>query len=217
MITMAFGNIGCGKTTWLCKMIADDKRKKAHQHYYANFPTTLAEQIDVMKLGTYGLPPYSLLVIDEAGIQFNNRQFKTFPKPLIEWLKLSRHYRCDIVLVSQSWDDVDITFRRLTERLYYLKKVVCFTLKRRIIKSVAVDENTHQIVDGYTLSKLLLGLFTGDTTFFLRRKYYKYFDSYDAPALPPFPIQPNNAKALHETSGASDSKIVSKGATRLAE
>ena len=79
-----------------------------------------------------------------------------------------------------------------------MRKIGPFTLLRRVYKFVTVDENTHQIIDGYRMEKglwlllqplRLLGLayifpqLKGWKLTF-RKKYYKYFDSYAHPDLP---------------------------------
>lgn len=184
MITMYFGNIGSGKTTIACRIA-----KKSKKPVYANFDTSLATRIEGSDLGKYAFSN-SLLLLDESGIDFNNRDYKNFKKSVIDYVKLSRHYGCDIILFSQAYDDTEVTFRRLVEKLFYLKKVGPFTNVYRVSKYVMVDDNTHQIIDGYRKAKnFIFGLITGDITIVWRRLYYKYFDSYDKTrlTLPEYP------------------------------
>ena len=47
------------------------------------------------------------VIIDEAGIEYNNRNFKAFPKEAIYWYKYHRHYECSVDVFSQSYDDMD--------------------------------------------------------------------------------------------------------------
>ena len=90
---------------------------------------------------------------------------------------------------------MDITIRRLSDQLWYMRKIGPFTLLRRAYKTVMVDEHSHQIIDGYRLAKgiwlvlqplRLLGL----SFFFPQLKswslcfrpfYYRYFKSWDTP------------------------------------
>lgn len=194
MFRLYFGNPGCGKTTFACKQLKDlqskrGKKKYGYKRFYANFDNTLCNKISLSGLGSWTLPFNSYLVVDEAGIQYNNRKFKSLPQSTIEWFKLHRHYGVDVDFISQSWEDLDITIRRLVDEIWYLKKVGPFTVVRRIFKKVQVDENTHQIVDGYFLRKffgIIFDFIIGLTSFkiFLRAPYYKYFDTYDAPKKP---------------------------------
>lgn len=192
MFRLIFGNPGCGKTTYACKLLYDMQRKKkkyGYKRFYSNFDNTLSHKISVKGLGSWTLPFNSYLCIDEAGIEYNNRRFKTLPQHTIEWFKLHRHYGVDVDFISQSWDDVEITIRRLVDEVWYIKKVGPLTVVRRIYKRVKVDENTHQIVDGYFFRKFfgiifdwIIGLPT--LKIFFRFPYYKYFDTYAAPPKP---------------------------------
>lgn len=190
MITMYFGSPGSGKTTLLVKLAYDSRFK--YDHIYANFPCFGCEPLDMAAIGDFTLPPKSLLLIDEAGIMYNNRNYKAFPQKLVQWLKLHRHYKVDVVLASQSWEDVDITFRRMTDRLFYLKKIGAFTLVRRVSKFCTVDEDTHQIVDGYRFGRLISKFVSRETVYcFFRPAWYQYFDSYSVPFLPFYDSTPS--------------------------
>ncbi len=192
MFRIIFGNIGCGKTTYACKMIYDNLVHPKHKFYsriFTNFKNKLCPDINLTDIGKWTLPFNSYLVVDEAGIQYNNRKFKSLPQHTIEWFKLSRHYGVDADFLSQSWDDIDITIRRLADEIWYLKKVGPFTVVRRIFKRIQVNEETHQIEDGYFLRKffgIILDFLLGSSSFkiFLRYPYYKFFDTYDAPKVP---------------------------------
>lgn len=190
MIKMFFGSPGSGKTTLACRVLYRSRLLKEYDHYYANFETSLAEFVNLDKLGeTWTFPPHSLIVIDEAGIEYNSRKYKTLSQSLIQWLKLHRHYKCDVIIISQSWEDVDITFRRLTTDLYHIRKLGPFTRVRRINKIVGIDKESHQIIDQYQFAGIFGNLLGRDNfCIFLRNGYYKYFDSY---STPPTPIMEN--------------------------
>lgn len=198
MIRVFFGNPGCGKTTTACKMLK--KSKKRYKRLFANFNVSdkIATQCDLTDLGKWTFPERSYIVVDEAGIEYNNRKYKTLPQHTISWFKLHRHYRCDVDVFSQSWDDMDITIRRLADQLWYMKKIGPFTMLRRVYKTVTIDENTHQIIDGYRMTKgiwlLLQPLRLLGLSFFFpqlkswrlcfRPLYYRYFNSWDTPETP---------------------------------
>lgn len=191
MIRTFFGSPGCGKTTFAVKQMRRQRRRIC----FANFNHTVPGHriCDFDKLGLWTFPENSVIHIDEAGIEYNNRGFKTLPKYTIAWFKLHRHFKCDIDVYSQSWEDMDITLRRLSNELWYLYRIGPWTLARRVYKRVTVDKTTEQIIDGYKMAHmawlliwpLQLG-YPFEKKFMLcfRPFYYRYFDSWHTPPLP---------------------------------
>lgn len=188
MIITYFGNPGCGKTTQIAKLLK--KNQKYYKHTTANIQHTVCGswRCYLDDLGKWTFPPGSFICIDEAGIEYNNRAYKTLPKEAIRYFKTHRHYRHDIAIFSQSFEDMDITLRRLSDQYWYLRKIGPFTLQRRVFKRVMVDERTYQIIDGYTMASPLWlfvwflqldrGLLPPMWKLTFRPFYYKYFDSY---------------------------------------
>ena len=178
MISLYFGNIGSGKSTILAKL-ASKAENLGYQRTFSNVPIKGTILIKSSDLGFYDFSN-SLVLLDEGGIDFNNRFYAKMPLETIQFLKLSRHYNCDIAIVSQSFDDIDITFRRLCDKLYYVWRISKhFTSTRQIVKSITIDEDSKQIIDSYDKVR-----FSFRPVFM--PKYWKMFDSYSAPVLPPF-------------------------------
>lgn len=187
MIDVYFGLPGCGKTTYLTKLAL--KGLKRYNYVFANTPvigTRFLSSDDLMKLGIYTIPENSLLLIDEAGIDFNNRSYKSLPKNLIYFLKMHRHYKIDIIIFSQSYEDMDITFRRLSNQYYYLKRLGPFTLARKIRPILHIDKERKEILEGYEFYGFFWSLFTFQKPYNLcfRPIYYKYFNSWVRKELP---------------------------------
>lgn len=183
MIRLFFGSPGCGKSTLACRLMYYSDA----DYLFSNFDSDLANEIPSSVLGKFAFPDYSELYIDEAGIDFNNRKFKTMSQEAIEYFKLHRHFKNDIILFSQSWEDTDITLRRLTDELWYIKKKGPFTICRKLRKAVRVNKETEQIIDGYKFAGILWSVLPPplhEKTFFMfyRNPYYKHFDSYSRPA-----------------------------------
>lgn len=201
MIEVYFGNPGSGKTTQAVKDAlrvmrkVRRKTKFGYKHAFCNFPQTAHGVVSCNfdGIGEWTFPANSYVALDEAGIEFNNRAYKTLPKAAIKWFKLHRHYRVDVAVFSQSWEDMDVTIRRLADRLWHMRKIGPWTLCRRVYKYTMVDENTHQIIDGYRMASFLwllvfplqwLGLTSVNFKLTFRPFYYKYFNTYDRPGTP---------------------------------
>lgn len=240
MIAVYFGSPGAGKTTLACREIL--KVKKHYLYTFANFGCKCADFDDVSldRLGEWTFPPGSYIAIDEAGIEYNNRKFKSLSQETIKWFKLHRHYGCDISVWSQSWDDMDVTIRRLADRLYYIKRLGPFTMQRRVYKRLKVDKETEQIIDGYRMVHMLylllkplyyfsfavfgLGFIIralfpqfDEIKLILRLPYYKYFDTHAAPERGiPFDLSSvsrssNRNKGMRRSCAALLRRIFSKG------
>lgn len=176
-IKIYFGVPGSGKTTLAARLVLLNLKKGIKT--YSNVPIKGALLYDASDIGAYDISDGEM-IIDEAGIQFNNRKFKTLPQSTIEWFKLSRHYGIrNIHIFSQSYDDMDITLRRLADEIYVVKRsIIPFVFAiRRIKVKVGIDKDTHQIMDQYFFQFL-------GTRPYLGFHYWHMFDSWSAPVLP---------------------------------
>lgn len=136
MIRTFFARPGAGKTTQCVKFARKWSRSKDYSNVFLNFKNTVpgVYSCDLDGLGTWTFPKGSYICVDEAGIEYNNRKYKSLSQDAIKWLKMHRHYRCDLDFFSQSWDDCDVTIRRLSAELWLLYRLGPWTLARRIFK-----------------------------------------------------------------------------------
>lgn len=206
ILNVYFGVPGSGKTTFAAYLAKQCSREswviKAIRRWPDNaflkflgttFPFRRATPVwsNVPITGAYKLNPqedighYMIcggkIIIDEAGIEYNNRSFKTFPPEAIYFYKYHRHYTTSIDVFSQSYDDMDITLRRLAQNFYVVKKSLvpyCVTC-RLIRRKVGVDDGTHQIADLYSM-----GLPVLDTRRVFSPPLWKLFNSYSRKELP---------------------------------
>lgn len=174
-INIYFGVPGSGKTTyaaWLAK-----KYLKRGRKVYTNVPIEGCYLITVQDFEKYHLEPNSLVIFDEAGIDFNNRDFKKFSPELNYRFKYHRHYKLDIVILSQSYNDMDKKIRLLARNLYVVKKslIPYFIVVKRIGKKIGIDELSHDIIDQY----FWIPWFSGGTQRVFTPILWKMFDSYD--------------------------------------
>lgn len=177
ILSVYFGVPGAGKTTvasWLCK-----KDLKHGLKVYSNVPIIGTFKLEPKQdIGIYDISD-ARVIIDEASIDYNNRNFKSLGQSAIKWFKLHRHYRTAIDVFSQSYDDMDITLRRLANRLYVVKKgwLPWFVHIKRIYKKIDIDGNSKQIIDAYDFVPF-------GTRIIFAPPVWKLFNSWDAPNLP---------------------------------
>lgn len=168
--------------------------------------------IDYTDLGKYNIHD-GLVLIDEATLQFDSRDYKNFSRNLLEFFLLHRHYNVDIVLFTQQWDGVDRKIRVITDRVYYVYKGI-FTgrwISRwyRVPYGIIIPDpkksgdKLGEIVQGYAKPGLFGRLFGG---WCLRPLYYKYFDSWEAPQLPELPDGRKYEKTISMEKGRSRKK-----------
>ena len=88
---------------------------------------------------------------DEAGIEYNNRDFKDFSKKSLYFYKYHRHYQLAIDVFSQGFDDMDKKIRTLAQKLYVVKKGLLpwFIHRRQIKKRVGINDMSKEIIDEY--------------------------------------------------------------------
>lgn len=192
VVNFIFGSPGSGKTTVLSKICRYYVKRKIP--VYSNFPCSGAILINDKDLGYYNFNPdrekynSSVILLDEAGIFYNNRDACNKKGLMqdenrLQFWKLARHYRCQIIVASQSFD-VDLKIRNLANNYFYIKRSLIpgFTVVKPIYKVIDIDETTHQPMDMYRFDIFIHFMWV------FRRRWYKYFDSYDCPPLPDYPV-----------------------------
>lgn len=166
---------------FLCRRIlAGNKWKRAYP-VWSNVPIKGAYKLNAKQdLGNFMIEN-GKVILDESGVEFNNRDYKALPKSVIEWAKYHRHYGVSVDMFSQSHDDMDVTFRRLAQNFYVVRKSMIpkFIVIKRIRRKVGIDDTTHQIIDKY-----YFGIPVLDSKWIFCPPLWRLFDSYECKDLP---------------------------------
>lgn len=216
ILTVVFGLPGSGKSS-LAAYYAFKAMKKGIP-VYSNFPVTGAFKIDKYDLGQYEIK-HGLVLIDEAGLSFNARDWKRFTDSHQHFFRYYRHDFNQVYVFSQSWDSVDKVIRDVAWRYMLVKK----TLIPGIVKtrtmgrdpiSANLDESGNPSSSYFwlPLSKRFWPVF----------RAWKLFDSHSAPILPKkdFPVysltslvsRAEDVSAAADISSGSDTKQASGSA-----
>lgn len=198
---------GCGKTTLAAKLAYDfshkKKYKKRYLHVYTNFSTFIdgVENISNTWLGVYNLENCAV-IIDEATLWADSRDFKGFDYTKKQFILLHRHYKCDVYFFVQQFNALDVKIRRNIDRVYFLEKSRFFpviTRIRRVPYGYYIPDQMSEgrgflkhktygaIEEGYRLDRGLISFLIAQR--FFRPRYYKYFDSFERPQLKSIPIK----------------------------
>lgn len=178
---MYIGVPGSGKTTFAAylakKRLKQGKKNKSVGVVLSNVPIKGARKIVKSDIGHYMIKD-CLLIMDEAGIDYNNRNFKTFSDDETYFYKFHRHYNVDIAMFSQDFD-VDVKLRKLATRIFIVNKSILpgFIKRRQISKRVGIDQLSKQLIDEYAY--VIFG-----TKYIYAPKLWKMFDSYSYKEMP---------------------------------
>lgn len=141
----------------------------------------------------------SLILFDEASFKFDCRDFAKLPRVARDFLMLHRHYKCDIFFYNQLYHGIDSKIRELTQGTYQLQKNILtgkttvrkinydiyFPRKPRTRDLQKIEVNNGEPKETYYRAGLIEQFFSNLLTFpkITLKKYYSYFDSFEAPAL----------------------------------
>lgn len=187
MVTLYFGLPGCGKTTILTAIAQKELRKikkgrSKYKRVFCNFYCSGTFKFDYLKdFGKFDMSD-SLILIDEASLEQDSRDFKTFTFDKKQGFLLHRHFCQDIVLATQQYNGVDLKIRNIVSRLFYVNKIFCFSKIVEIPPKIVFPKDTGEIVQGYVKPSFFQRL--GTTKIYFRPFFYKFFNTLDRPKLP---------------------------------
>lgn len=165
-----------GKTTALT-MIAQRSLKgkstagiPSHDKVFTTFYCKGCYKLDFDDLKKYDFSD-CLILIDEISLFADNRDYRSFDKDMIYFFKLHGHYKIDLVWCSQHFSDADKKIRDVTDTIFLCEPSVIPNVS--ILKKILHKYNIKNLSDEYSLCP------RSHWIYYRRRKYYKYFDSYE--------------------------------------
>lgn len=204
---MVFGKKGSGKSSYLAKLALRYTRK--HYLVYTNMDDlniSGIRYIDPKQIGKFVPEPHSVILLDEVGMLYDNRNYKEFRSETRDFFKLQRHYQCIVYLASQSFD-IDKKLRDLTDEMYLVSNVFGFlSLIRPITKKITLTEASSmgesRIADNLKFKWIFSWKFT-----FLPR-YSKYFQSFLLPEHEFIPFTENKSAAQNKNARVKLKNII---------
>lgn len=194
-VSLYFGLPGCGKSTMLARLAWKGVHSHRYQYIFSNVGINIpgVTLIDNSCIGKFDLHD-CLILIDEATLYADSRDYKNFSKSSMTYFLEHRHYNADIVLFTQQWDGVDRKIRVITDRVYYVFKgkilghwiSTVWRIPYGILfpNPKKTGDKLGEIIQGYSKPPLFVRLFA---LRFYRPKYYKFFDSWERPELASLP------------------------------
>jgi len=140
-----FGVKGAGKTTYETKLAC--KYLKKGWNVYTDLPELYVPGIRFFPhddLGEFVPEEHSLLILGEAGLKFDNRNFKSFKPSLRDFFAFQRKYKVVCYMDSQTFD-VDKKIRDRTDGMFLQVNLLrVFSVGKRIKKKITLVEASSQ-------------------------------------------------------------------------
>lgn len=180
-----FGKKGSGKSCLMINRLLHYKKKG--WICYTDMPVNIPDVriINANDLKNFYPEENSALFLDEVGLTWDNRSFKTFDKGFTEFFKFQRKCKCIVYMNSQSFD-IDKKIRDVTDHMILqtnLGNVI--SISRPIRRSITLTEPTSE-AESRIADKLVFDYFW-HWKFYFMPYYFKYFNSFDKPYRPQIP------------------------------
>ena len=180
---LVFGKKGSGKSTYLVKLAR--KHLKKGWIVYTNMEELFmlgVRHFEIKHLGDFVPEAHSLLLLDEVGMIWDNRDYKTFKPQVRDFFKLQRHYHVKVYMASQTFD-VDKKLRDLCDGMYLHSNFArVFTLGKRITRRVVITESTSEAESRISEDLKICPFWEWTLTYIPR--WAKFFDSHAIPDKP---------------------------------
>lgn len=173
-VTLLLGAPGYGKSTYLASIVK--KSKKKGLNIYSNVYIEGAKMLDLKNDLNFYRMENGIVLVDEAGAEWDNRDWKNFSDRNKRFFQMHRHYNLDIVVSCQNYEDVDAKIKRLTTRILVCKKSILYPYLikvKSITQDVDISEDKSAIIAVFEWKLFFLG-----NRYIYAPMYWKLFDSY---------------------------------------
>ena len=175
-----FGKKGAGKSLLMVSYMLKYMRKG--YTIYSDIPALNIpgiRQINAKDLDDFRPTENSVVFLDEVGITFDNRKFKSFSDGARDFFKFQRKYKCIFFMNSQSFD-VDKKIRDLVDKYYLIQSFgnvicLCRPIKRKVALVEASSQGESRVADNLKFAPFW------EWKLLYMPQYFKYFDSFEAP------------------------------------
>lgn len=179
-LVLIMGKAGSGKSSKMALIVRESI--KLGRPVYCSHHVLGAIQVNAQDLGKYDLNDCDI-IIDEAQLEYDNRDFKSFTKHNKYFFSNFRHHNCRVYILSQSFEDLDVKIRRQAQRIYIMQPFLPgILLMQKVRVKFGISEDETAIITKYRSSIL-------DIRLNWSRPAWKYFNSYSRPELPA--LEPN--------------------------
>lgn len=194
-LTFIFGKKGSGKSTYMVKLML--RYLKRGWAVYTDMSDVIIPGVRIINsrhLETFAPAQNSVLFLGEVGITYDNRNYSKFPEGIRDLFKFERKYKFRCYMDSQSYD-IDKKLRDVVDGMILQSNIGnVLAISRPIVKSVSLTEpsadSESRIAEKLKFAPIWRWKFT-----WLPR-YFKYFDSFSAPARPVIPCQVVGSEAF---------------------
>lgn len=180
---LIFGKKGSGKSSYLVKLAK--RYQKKNYIVYTNMEDITLPNVRIIcpeDIGEFVPESNSLLLLDEVGILYDNRNYRQFKSETRDFYKYQRHYKVVCYMASQTYD-VDVKIRNLVDGMFLVQNVfTVFSLIRPIKKTITLTEATSEGESRIAENLKFKSIF--DWKMMYIPKYGKYFESFIAPEKP---------------------------------
>lgn len=205
-----FGKKGAGKSMLMVNSML--KYLKKGWTVYSDIPglnINGVRQIDVKDLDSFVPTSNSALYLDEVGISFDNRKFKSFSDGARDFFKFQRKYKVVVFMNSQSFD-VDKKIRDLIDRFYLIQSFgnvicLCRPINRKVALVEASSQGESRVADNLKFAPFW------EWKWIYMPKYFKYFNSFEAPHREVIPFKEVTSGFDIKKSDSAILKKISKG------